>query len=62
MNKIPFNVVERNDLSPLCPHCGKELTEIYRKSRGAGLIVGRNSIFFCPHYRKVLGFGQSRMA
>lgn len=62
MNKIPFNVVERNDLSPLCPHCSKELMEIYRKSRGAGLIVGRNSIFFCPHCRKVLGFGQSRMA
>ena len=62
MNKIPFNVVERNDLSPLCPHCGKELAEIYRKSRGVGLIVGRNSIFFCPHCRKVLGFGQSRMA
>ena len=25
-------------------------------------VVGRNSIFFCPHCRKVLGFGQSRMA
>ena len=62
MTKTPFNVVEPNDLSPLCPHCAKELTDIYRKSKGAGLIVGRNSVFFCPHRMKVLGFRQCRMA
>jgi len=62
MNKRMLEVVERTDLTPLCPHCSKELTEVYRKSRGAGLIVGRNSVFFCPHCRKVLGFAQSRMA
>lgn len=62
MTKIPFNVVERNDLVPLCPHCDRELAEVYRKSKGAGLLVGRNSVFFCPHCRKVLGVGQSRMA
>ena len=62
MTKTPFNVVERNDLLPICPHCDKELTEVHRKSKGAGLLVGRNSVFFCPHCRKVLGVGQSRMA
>ena len=62
MTKIPFNVVERNDLVPLCPHCERELAEVYRKSKGVGLLVGRNSVFFCPHCRKVLGVGQSRMA
>ena len=25
MNKRPFDVVERSDLMPLCPHCGKVL-------------------------------------
>jgi predicted RNA-binding Zn-ribbon protein involved in translation (DUF1610 family) len=62
VTKIPFNLVDREDLFPLCPHCGKELTEIHRKSKGSGLIVGRNSVFFCPHCKKVLGFGQCRMA
>ena len=62
MSKRAFDGVERDDLLPLCPHCGKELTEVYRKSRGAGIFVGRNIVFFCPHCRKVLGFGQSRMA
>ena len=62
MSNRPFTVVERQDLLPLCSHCGKELTEVYRRSRGVGLFVGRNIVFFCPHCRKVLGFGQSRMA
>lgn len=62
MYKKPINVIERDDLMPLCPHCEKELKDVYRKSRGAGIIVGRNSVFFCPHCHKVLGFGQSRMA
>lgn len=61
MNERPFHIVERNDLVPLCPHCGKELHEIYRKSKGLALVVGRNTVFFCPHCHKVLGFGQSRM-
>lgn len=62
MVKRPFDVVERDDVSPLCPHCDKELTEVHKRSKGAGLIVGRNCVFFCPHCRKVLGFGQSRLA
>ena len=61
MNRRPFNVFERDDLVPVCPHCSKELNEVYRKSKGAGFVVGRNSVFFCPHCRKVLGFAQSRM-
>ena len=61
MNRRPFNVVEREDLVPVCPHCSKDLSEVYRKSKGAGFVVGRNSVFFCPHCRKVLGFAQSRM-
>ncbi len=62
MIKQVFEFHERQDLLPICPHCEKELREVYRKSRGAGIFVGRNNVFFCPHCRKILGFGQSRMA
>jgi hypothetical protein len=54
-------VVKRNDLTPLCPHCSKQLTEVYSKTRGAGFVVGKDVMYFCPHCRKVLGFAQSRM-
>lgn len=56
-----FAIVRRDDLAPLCPHCEKELAQVYKRSKGAGFIVGRNVVYFCPHCRKVLGFGQGRM-
>ena len=61
MNERPFNVVKREDLVPLCPHCEAELPEVYVKTKGVGFVVGSTAVFFCPHCRKVLGFGQSRM-
>ncbi len=57
----PMNIVRRNDLSPLCGHCGKELTEVYSKTKGTGFVVGKDVMYFCPHCLKVLGFAQSRM-
>ena len=57
-----MEILEREDLLPVCPFCEAELRHVYRKSKGAGLLVGRNVVYFCPHCRKVLGFGQSRMA
>lgn len=63
MTERPFHVVRREDLDPVCPHCGKNLTEVYAKSRGPGwFLLPRNTIYFCPHCRKVLGLAQSRMA
>lgn len=56
-----FAIVKRDDLAPICPHCETELREVYKKSKGAGFVVGRNVVYFCPHCRKVLGFGQGRM-
>jgi hypothetical protein len=64
MSKIgvkPFNVIKRNDLTPLCCHCSKELAEVYAKTKGPGFVVGKDVMYFCPHCRKVLGFAQSRM-
>jgi len=61
MTEKPFNIVKRDDLVPLCSHCGQELTDVYVRTKGLGFIEGRNVVFFCPHCLKVLGFGQSRM-
>ena len=61
MADMPFNVVKRDDLAPLCPHCTHELSEIYMKTKGSGFVEGKNVVYFCPHCLKVLGFGQSRM-
>jgi hypothetical protein len=60
-NAKPLKIVKRNDLVPICCHCGKKLTEVYSKSKGSGFIEGRDVMYFCPHCMKVLGFGQSRM-
>ncbi len=57
----PLKVIKRNDLLPLCPHCGKELSEVYAKAQGAGFVMGKDTMYFCPHCSKVLGFAQSRM-
>jgi hypothetical protein len=61
MTEKPFTIVKREDLTPLCPHCEKELTEVYVKTRGFPLVQGKSSLYFCPHCRKTLGFSQSRM-
>jgi phage terminase large subunit GpA-like protein len=59
--RTPFNVVERDDLDPTCPHCGEEIAEVYAKARGFPLGQGRTYMYFCPHCRKVLGFAQGRV-
>jgi uncharacterized protein with PIN domain len=61
MTEKPFTVVKREDLVPRCPHCDQELAEVYSRARGVPLIQGQHVVFFCPHCRKVLGFGHGRM-
>ena len=54
---MPCAVVRREDLVPVCPHCESEVPEIYaRKPRGP-FGIGRGFVFFCPHCRKIIGFG-----
>jgi len=36
MSERPFNVVRREDLTPLCPHCNERITEVYYKAKGPG--------------------------
>lgn len=61
VSDAPFNVVQREDLVPLCPHCDEPLPEVYARGKGVGFVTGRNVVFFCPHCSKVLGFAQGRM-
>lgn len=61
MSDVPFIVVQRDDLVPVCPHCSKKLSEVYTRSKGSGFVEGKNVMYFCPHCSKVLGFGQSRV-
>jgi len=44
---------EKNDVSPLCPHCSQTLEELWFKELRAKL--GRRYVYFCSHCRKVLG-------
>ena len=61
MTDRPLTIVNREDLSPVCPHCGEELTEVYTRAKGVPFVQGTNVVYFCPHCLKVLGFGQGRM-
>ena len=53
----PSTVVRREDLDPICPHCEAEVPEIYVRRPKGSFGIGRGFVFFCPHCRKVLGFG-----
>jgi hypothetical protein len=45
---------ERQDIDPICPHCGQELDSVCLRHLESS-ILSRRSIYFCPHCRKVLG-------
>ena len=48
-----IEVREKNDVTPLCPHCAEAVTEVWFQSlRG---VFGRRYIYFCAQCRKVLG-------
>ncbi|MCB2230945.1 hypothetical protein KQH82_09550 [bacterium] len=52
MPETGLRFVDRDDLSPICPHCEKYLDEIYVKRRG---IAGSDaSVHYCPFCLKVL--------
>ena len=44
---------ERNDITPVCPHCDTELGAVwFRTLRG---LLGKRHVYFCPKCKKVLG-------
>lgn len=48
-----IEMTEREDVTPVCPHCEHDLTHIhFQELRGT---FGRRYLYFCSHCRKVLG-------
>ncbi len=45
--------VEKDDLSPVCPHCNEPVREVW--CRRLSSLFGRRYIYCCPRCRKVLG-------
>lgn len=44
---------DKEDVSPVCPHCNQTLTELwFRELKG---LLGRRYIYFCSQCKKVLG-------
>jgi hypothetical protein len=44
---------EKDDVSPVCPHCNEPLSVVW--CRRLGGFLGRRYIYFCSRCRKVLG-------
>ena len=59
MPNSKIKITEREDLTPICPHCERGLEEFFIKTKGLGFIEGKNVVYFCPHCHKVLGIGRS---
>ncbi|MCC7175100.1 MAG: hypothetical protein IT159_07880 [Bryobacterales bacterium] len=45
--------VQKEDVTPLCPHCGEPVRELW--CRQVAAFFGRRYIYLCPRCRKVLG-------
>lgn len=61
MSEKTLQFVKREDLEPICPYCEKTLPMVFIRTKGFPLVQGTNVVYFCPHCKKVLGFGQGRM-
>ena len=49
---------ERNDVTPLCPHCAEPVGTVhYRQLEG---FLGRRYVYFCATCKKVLGMSHRK--
>ncbi|MBT8448113.1 MAG: hypothetical protein KJO69_00380 [Gammaproteobacteria bacterium] len=48
-----INLTEQNNLEPVCPHCEKEINNIWYRELGG--LMGKRYVYFCSHCRKTLG-------
>lgn len=55
---VQIECVERNDVLPLCPHCGMALGKVW--VRPLRSTFGKRYIYFCPACRKVLGLSHRK--
>ncbi len=44
--------IEKEDVSPLCPHCNEPVKEVW--CRRLASVFGKRYIYFCPRCRKTL--------
>lgn len=48
-----IQLIEKRDVTPICPHCNAALTSIaFHELRG---FLGKRYLYFCPHCHKVFG-------
>jgi hypothetical protein len=45
--------IERNDVTPICPHCTAQIEQLW--VRVLKSLLGRRYVYFCTNCRKVLG-------
>jgi len=48
-----MEIVERNDVSPVCPHCKTSISTVW--CQGITTLLGKRYVYFCPDCRSVLG-------
>jgi uncharacterized protein with PIN domain len=48
-----INCQEKNNETPICPHCSAVLNKVY--CRRLASTLGKRYIYFCPNCKKVLG-------
>lgn len=51
-------VEDRDDVTPVCPHCDAQLTRLLARELRANF--GRRYAYLCPHCRKVLGISHRK--
>jgi hypothetical protein len=44
--------IEKQDIEPLCPHCGTQVDRLIMVSKGPFVAL---RVFCCPHCRKIVG-------
>jgi hypothetical protein len=44
---------ERNDITPICPHCKATLSNIWFRELGG--VLGKRYLYFCPSCKCCLG-------
>jgi hypothetical protein len=50
--------IRRTEITPVCPHCEREVEELIQVKRGWFAI---NRVFCCPHCRKIVGMTAGEM-
>lgn len=50
--------MEKDDVSPVCPHCSEALSSIW--CRALRSVLGKRYVYFCPRCQKVLGISHRK--